>query len=219
MLCACFAANAQSPMPPAVTASTRIAAIQTATAPPLQLDSLRGLAATATETIDVELEGVMLQMATKFLTKDDPTDNDPEDRAEKAALREALGSLRGVYVKGFEFEKAGDYAANLAPIRAQLRAAPWKRIAEVRDRKKGAAGDTESIEVYAANDGVSEKLGGLAVLIGGAKELMVVNVVGAIDIDTLVKLAPSIGIPQLKDLNKQINRPPAGNAPPNRLPK
>jgi len=50
-------------------------------------------------------------------------------------VKELLSTLKGVYVKGVEFDKEGEYTeADLESIRAQLRAPGWDRIVGVRSR-------------------------------------------------------------------------------------
>ena len=199
------------------TASSRIGAQSSgASVQRLRLDSLEGLAARAKDVIDVELEGAILQMAANIVGKEEGND-DPEDKAEKAAIRRALTNLKGVYVKGFEFSSAGQYTdANVAPLRAQLSGGGWKRLASVSSRKPDMPTNADRVEVYAANDPArSETLGGLAVLITGEKSLMVVQITGTVDLEALSGIAGSFNIPQLKNLRAPAAplAPPASPSP------
>src|SRR5438876_731180 len=84
-----------------------------------------GLAAKAKESVDVNLDANMLQMAGKFLGSDKPDD---------AKVQSLITRLKGIYVKAFEFDKEGQYKmSDLDPIRAQLRAPGWSKIIDVKD--------------------------------------------------------------------------------------
>src|SRR5258706_10292013 len=73
------------------------------------------LAAKATETVDLNLEPRMLEMATKLLG-----DNQP--------VKQMVSKLQGVFIKSFTFEKEGEYSeADVAAIRSQLRSPEWSK--------------------------------------------------------------------------------------------
>ena len=63
---------------------------------PVNLDKL---AARATESVDVTLDESMLQLASKFLSKEDP---------DEVQVKKLVGKLKGVYVRSFEFDKDGE---------------------------------------------------------------------------------------------------------------
>jgi hypothetical protein len=107
-----------------------------------------------------------------------------------------VASLRGVYVRNFEFEKAGEYqASDLEPIRSQLRDPKWKKIVEVRGR------DNAEVLLRQENEHV---ISGLAVIVAEAKELTVVYIDGPIDMDGLSKLAGNFGIPE--DIGSKVEK-------------
>jgi hypothetical protein len=144
----------------------------------LDLSRLDGLAAKARESANVNLDADKLRMLSGFV----------EDK-DKAAQK-LLSSMRGVYVRSFEFDASGAYnQADLEAIRAQLKGPNWVRVIEVKERD-------ESAEVWFYSDG--GKPGGLAVIAAEPKELAVVNIVGPIDLQTLGKLAGSMGIPNIR---------------------
>ena len=60
--------------------------------------SLDRLAAKATEVVDVTMDANLLQLASRFLS-----DKDADD----AQVKKLIGGLKGIYVRSFEFEKAG----------------------------------------------------------------------------------------------------------------
>ena len=162
-----------------------------AQAPRLQLDRLERLASTASEVVDVTLDGSTLRMATQFMGKD------PQTRA-------LVRGLQGIYVKSFEFDQPNAYSpADLEAIRAQLQPPGWSRIVNVQSRKDG------HVEIFLMGDGRGGNLG-LAVLAAEPKELTVVNIVGPIDLQTLGSLEGQLGIPRLgpkKDGEKRDEKP------------
>src|SRR5437870_13758121 len=66
----------------------------------LQIDHLDTLFPKAVETIDVRVDGSLLQIASKFLDK---------SKTNEAQVRDILNVLKGVYVKGVEFDEEGEY--------------------------------------------------------------------------------------------------------------
>jgi len=145
----------------------------------LQIDQLDHLANKAKETVDIKLDERLMQTTAKFFSGKDPDD---------AEIREVLKGVKGIYVKRFEFDNEGEYSqADLESIRSQLRNPGWNRIVSVGSKKE------LSIEVYLMQSG--DHIEGMAVLGTGAKELTVVNIIGAVDLDKLSKLEGNFGVP------------------------
>src|SRR5438105_13504320 len=67
----------------------------------LQIDQLDSLANKASETVDVRLDERLMQTTAKFFVTKDPDD---------AEIRELIKGVKGIYVKSFTFEKAGEYS-------------------------------------------------------------------------------------------------------------
>jgi hypothetical protein len=156
----------------------------------LQLSNLDKLEARASESVDVTLDGKLLNLATMFLDAKKP---------EEAAVRDLVAGLKGVYVRVFEFDKEGEYTtADVDSVRVQLRTPAWSRMAGVKTKKEGA-----NVEVYMTMTG--SQIGGIAVIATEPKQLTVVNIVGTIDLEKLVKLSGKFGIPSI-DVN--INKEP-----------
>jgi len=152
----------------------------------LQIDHLDKLFPNAVETVDVQLEGALLQVASKFLS------NKPEE----AAIKDLISSLKGVYVKGAEFDSDGQInEADIDVVRTQLRSPGWERIVGVRSKRQG-----ENVEVYLMMD--AGIISGVGVLVYAPKELYVVNVVGPIDPEKISQLRGHFGVP--KDLDFDI---------------
>jgi hypothetical protein len=149
----------------------------------LQLNSLDKFEARATDSVDVTLDGKLLELARAFLSSKKP---------KEAAIKEVVAGLKGVYVKVFEFDKEGEYtASDLDVIRTQLRAPVWARMIGVKSKKEG-----ENVEVYMTLTGA--QIGGIAVIATEPKQLTVVNIVGVIDLEKLVKLSGHFGIPSIE---------------------
>ncbi|PYS49397.1 MAG: hypothetical protein DMF68_10200 [Acidobacteria bacterium] len=155
----------------------------------LQLDNLNKLESKAGNSVDVTLDGALLQLAGKFLDINKP---------KEAAVKEVLAGLKGVYVKSFEFDKEGVYSAtDVDSIHAQLRSPGWTRMVGVKSNKEG-----ENVEFYMMMNG--NQVNGIAVIATDPKQLTVVNIVGSIDLEKLLKLSGKLGIPDLDiDLGKQ----------------
>jgi hypothetical protein len=144
--------------------------------------SLERLAAKASEVVDVTLDANLIQLASRFLS-----DKDADD----AKVKKLIAGLKGIYVRSFEFDKAGVYQdSDVETVRSQLRSSPWSRIVGVHSQKSG-----ENAEVYVKTDG--GKIGGLVILATEPKELTFVSIEGSIDPDQLSDLGGHFGIPKI----------------------
>jgi len=145
--------------------------------------NLEHLETKAVDTVDISLNGNTLQFAAKFLDAKDP---------DEAQVKKLIAGLEGIYVKTYSFKSEGEYApADLERIRTQLRAPEWSRIVRFKSAENG-----ESAEVYVRND--DKKISGVAILAAGPKELTVVNIAGAVDVDSLSNLSGHFGLPKLE---------------------
>lgn len=140
--------------------------------------------AQANETIDVTLDSNMLQLAAKFLSSSKP---------DEAEAKKVISGLKAIYVKTFEFDKAGQYnPADVDTVRAQFRGPGWSRMVGVQNKKEG-----ENTEVF-MQLGKDGKISGLGVVSAAAKELTIVSIVGTIDPEQLSQLAGKFGIPKIE---------------------
>jgi Domain of unknown function (DUF4252) len=157
----------------------------------LQLAELDKLEARATESVNVTLDGALLELAGRFLNSKKP---------EEAAIKELVMGLKGVYVKVFEFDKEGEYSvADIETVRTQLRAPAWARMFGVKSKKEG-----ENLEVYMMMTG--SQVNGIAVIASEPKQLAVINIVGSIDLEKLVRLSGRFGIPSI-EINTDSKEP------------
>jgi len=155
----------------------------------LQLSSLDHLAAKANQTVDVNVDERLMKAAAKLLSDKDADERD---------VKKLVEGLKGIYVRSFEFDNAGEYTtADMETIRTQVRGPGWTRLVNVISKKEG------NVEVYLLFNG--EQVGGLAVLYTEEKELTVVNIVGPVDLEKLAKLEGQLGVPELEIEKKKNN--------------
>jgi len=164
--------------------------------PRLDIKNLEALSKKASEVVDVNLDGPLLKLASKFMTDEDD--------------REALGiikNLRGVYVKSFTFDEPGDYSpADVDAIRRQLQAPAWSRIVSARSKHDG-----ENAEIYLMTAADGGNVLGMAIICAEPTEFTVVNIVGPVDIDKLSQLEGKMGIPRLGENDDESHQKPEGH--------
>ena len=127
---------------------------------------------------------ICCRLAAKFLSAGKP---------DEAQAKKLIAGLKSIYVKSFEFEKAGEYnVADVETVRAQFRGPGWSRVVGVQSKKNG-----ENAEVFLRLD-KDGKIGGLGVVAAEPKELTIVSIVGAIDPEQLGDLSGRFGIPKIE---------------------
>lgn len=152
------------------------------------VDSLRppGLdayEAEAAQSVEVTLDARILQTAAKAVP-----DKGPDERAVKALL----AGLKGVYVRAFKFDREGAYrAADVDALRARFQSPEWSRAVGVRSRRYG--GD---VDVFVSASGA--RLTGLGVIIAAPKELVYVQVLGPLDLESLRAIEGRFRVPRLE---------------------
>jgi hypothetical protein len=145
--------------------------------------SIEKLAAKAVDTVEVTLDGGMLQLAGRFLS---------EKKTDEAEAKRLIAGLESVFVRSYQFDKPGQYSpADVEALRAQLTAPVWSRIVGVRSRREG-----ENAEVFLKTE--NKRITGLAVIAADPKSLTIVNIVGAINPEDLSRLGGQFGIPRLE---------------------
>jgi hypothetical protein len=140
------------------------------------------LAAKAVETVNVTVDGALLQLAGKFLSSTDP---------DQKQIKTLISNLKGIYVRSFKFESEGEYTeGDVESLRSQLRGQEWARIVNVTSKKGG-----DNVDVaYKMDKG---KITGLVVIAAEPKELTIVNIIGPIDLEQLSSLGGQFGIPKV----------------------
>lgn len=145
------------------------------------LDKLDALAANKTK---VTLDSDLLGLAAGFLGSGDDGDKDAN------TIRSLVKSLKGVYVRTYEFDKDGQYSPlDVEPFRAYLKQQQWNRIVESQEGK-------ELSEVY-IQPLPNGKFGGVAIVDIEPRELTVVYISGVISMGDLQKLQGNMGIPPI----------------------
>lgn len=137
----------------------------------LRLDHLDRLAAVAVESVEITMNDAHAQFLKRLVSLSE---------SDQSRLKVLLSKLKGVYVRGYEFARDGEYSdADIEEIRAQLRPPGWLRIVEARNRKGGD-------EVYfMERDG---EAAGFAAISTGPRKVCVINIVGPMDIDEMALL-------------------------------
>ena len=144
----------------------------------IRLDSLDALGPKAVETVNVNIDGILIRFAGGFLSD---KENDEKE------VKELISGVRGIYVRSYEFKAAGQYSeAELSQIRSQLAGPGWSRVMSFRRRGE----EMRDAEFYVAREG--ERVEGLVVLAANPKEVTVINIVGSVDLEKLQKLADNI---------------------------
>lgn len=149
----------------------------------LQLVSLDSLAPRAEQTLNITMDGKLLQLALKFLSDKKPNE---------AKIKEAVAGIRGIYVKRFKFDQDNQFSnADVEPILAQLRSPLWSQLVEVRSKKEG-----QNIDVFTMIEG--GKINGVAIVALDRRQLTVVNIIGPVDVDKLAELRGNFSIPDFE---------------------
>jgi hypothetical protein len=146
----------------------------------LQLAPLDSLEPRAEQTINITMDGKVLQLALRFLSDKKPNE---------AKIKEAVSGIKGIYVKSFRFDQDNLFTSNdVESIRSQLRSPMWSQLVEVRSKKEG-----QNIDVFTMIDG--GKINGVAIIALDRRQVTVVNIVGPVDVDKLTELRGNFGIP------------------------
>ena len=92
----------------------------------LRLESLQRVAPKASETVSIDVDGILLSLGKSMLSDDDP---------EEKTVKEIIEGLRGVYVRSYEFKTEGEFKeTDLDVLRQQLRGPGWSRLVDVKTR-------------------------------------------------------------------------------------
>jgi len=149
----------------------------------LHFDNLNALETRARDVVEVNIDGKMLELAKRVTLK--------VNDADAKRIGQAISGLKGIYVRVFNFEHENEYnIADVDQIRSELNAPGWEKLANVRSKQHN-----QKVDVYTMFTG--DQMSGAAVVISDAKSVALVNVVGVIDIETLVELGGKFSIPKI----------------------
>ncbi len=154
----------------------------------LDFEKLNKLDTNASNVVEVNIDGKLLETAKRVLTK----------VKDQNAVRvgQAINGLKGIYVRVYNFDTENQYnAADVEEIRSQLQNPGWEKLANVRSKK-----NNQKIDVYTMFSG--DKMSGMAVVMSDAKSVALVNVIGPIDLDLLAELGGHLNIPKM-DIEKE----------------
>ncbi len=134
--------------------------------------------------VDINLDSTMLGLAVRFLSSKDP---------DEAKVKRLVAGLKGISVKSFEFERAGEYKdSDLDEVRAQLRGPGWTRVVGIKSRRPS---DSTNADIYLRTD--NGNISGLVVLVAEPKELTFVSILGSIHPEDLRDLGGHFGVPRM----------------------
>jgi hypothetical protein len=159
-----------------------LAAVGLGQAQQLKLN-LDHLASKAADSVDISLNGSLLQFAAKFLDNKNP---------DEAKVKKLIGGIEGIYIRSFQFKSDGEWAqTDLESVRNQVKGPGWSRIVGFKSSSEGA-----NAEVYVHSD--KEKVTGVAIVVAEPREFTVVNLAGTIDMDSLADLSGHFGMPKIE---------------------
>jgi hypothetical protein len=145
--------------------------------------NLDHLASKAADSVDISLNGSLLQFAVKFLDNKNP---------DEARVKKLIGGIEGIYIRSFQFKNDGEWGqADLESVRSQVKGPGWSRIVGFKSSSEGA-----NAEVYVHND--KDKVTGVAIVVAEPREFTVVNLAGTIDMDSLADLSGHFGMPKIE---------------------
>jgi hypothetical protein len=145
-------------------------------------ERIEKLSAKARDSVNVTLDGPLLQLAGQFLNS---------QSTDEQQARNVVAKLKGIHVRSFEFADEGAYSeADVAAFRSQLRSPAWSRIVDTTSKEA-----RERVEIFVKLE--KNQPAGLAIIAAEPKELTIVNIDGAIDLKQLSSLGGRFGIPKI----------------------
>src|SRR5580765_4095243 len=119
-------------------------------------------------------------------------------------IGQAISGLKGIYVRVYNFAEINQYdISDIDQIRNELNNPAWQKVANMRSKRKD-----QRVDIYTMFTG--DMMSGAAVVFSDTKSVAVVNVVGVIDIETLVELGGRLNIPKMeveKDTKVSTDKP------------
>jgi hypothetical protein len=150
----------------------------------LSFERLSALETKARDVVEINVDGKLLDLAKRVTTKI----NDKDART----VGQAISGLKGIYVRVYNFAEPNQYdISDIDQIRGELSNPAWQRVANVRSKK-----NDQKVDIYTMFTG--DLMSGAAVVISDTKSVALVNVVGVIDIETLVELSGRLNIPKME---------------------
>ena len=149
----------------------------------LKMPEFNGLADKARESVDINIDGSMLQTASSFMGG--------AGGGAAPEVAKTLEGVLGIYIRVFEFEQANAYSSHdLDGLRSQLQEPGWKKLMSVNSQG-------ERVDMYMREETRDPKDGGLAIVVSEPKEFVIVNIVGKVDPEKLRQLQGKFGVPNM----------------------
>jgi hypothetical protein len=149
----------------------------------LSFERLSSLETKARDVVEVNVDGKLLELAKRVTTKL----NDKDAKT----VGQAISGLKGIYVRVYNFAEPNQYdLSDIDQIRSELSNPAWQKVANVRSKR-----NDQKVDIYTMFTG--DMMSGAAVVISDNKTIALVNVIGVIDIETLVELSGRMNIPKM----------------------
>ena len=149
----------------------------------LHFEHLNALESKARDVVEVNVDGKLLDLAKRVTAKL----NDKDART----VGQAISGLKGIYVRVYNFAEPNQFdMSDVDQIRNELNNPSWQKVANVRSKLRD-----QKVDVFTMFTG--DQMSGAAVVMSDTKTIAVVNVVGIIDIETLVELSGRMNIPKM----------------------
>jgi len=159
----------------------------------LHFEHLSALETKARDVVEVNVDGKLLDLAKRVTTKI----NDKDAKT----IGQAISGLKGIYVRVYNFAEINQYdMSDVDQIRNELNNPAWQKVANMRSKRKD-----QKVDIYTMFTG--DMMSGAAVVFSDTKSVALVNVVGVIDIETLVELGGRLNIPKM-DIEKDTKPSP-----------
>jgi hypothetical protein len=149
----------------------------------LQLPDFSALSRKATQSVDISLDPSLLRLAGGAISYDNGNDS--------AAVSDLIRGIRGIYVRSYTFDQAGQYSkADVKAVLAQLLAPGWVPVVSTHDLKQG-----DDVDIYMRRNG--DHVAGMAIIAVEPRQLTIVNIVGSVDLAKLARLQGQFGVPKV----------------------
>jgi hypothetical protein len=147
-----------------------------ASAQQIDLKSLDKFAPLAKETTQINMDESMLKSASGFLD---------DKKGDEAAAKKGTASLKGFYLRSYEFDKEGIFKLeDIKPLLDQLKAPAWAPFLQSREQ-----GEQTEIWMHKTNGEVD----GLLLISAEKNELTVINALGIARPEDLAKIGEKLG--------------------------
>jgi hypothetical protein len=127
----------------------------------------------ATQAVDLTIGSLALSLSSAFIDSNDE---------QGAALKKTLQGLKSVHIRSYAFSSDFVYPqAEIDELRRQLSQPGWSAVVQVHDRNKN-----ENVDIYLAHDEHAAR--GVAIIATNPRELTIVNIVGAVELNQVSAL-------------------------------